>query len=587
MQPVISGLKALLAPRNTPCTIVPHQKILCSNSIRARDQLTVRGCLLYEDDQLPDSGRVLQAFMRGLLGDRYKGSTVTDKNGNFNIRFSKPRFFTNDILFKVMDDIRPFARKHPFGAQSVPVDEILVKIPRHFPYNIVDIGTQNLTFANTSKELNVVDKPLRSHMPSFDFFRRLNKAAFPELPKVVFITLFKNWLTTEQVQRICDAFGPTFPKQDLTTENLIDALLNQICAVNYEETAIGAVWETAWPHSELKFQGSLADVRVEGRFDGNRNLCVESITLRFGKDEPIIIKPKDAMIPWAVYVARSQFVLAGEIQKHLMVHTLDGIKSDSFYKYIKSDNPLFDLLDPIMGETRWINYLAFHGAISGPGSPIGESALTDESFYEILRKSVEENADYRKGQPKPPLNDQHHFAIAGNQNYQDLLSFFTRFIEENRKGIHATWYQNFRWSESMHKRLNAITKFTEVEENPTVKDEQELAKALVVAVFMQTFFHYAIHSRQTLLTDVRGASLGIRDRALDAKGNFNPYGNTTPASAVLGIIIARILLSFEAESFSDNPRIHPELRRIFNASIDAGKYPGYPDAKKTHSTLKI
>lgn len=586
MQPVISGLKALMAPRRYAFTQVdPTKTHYYKSGVSTRD-FKVIGRILYEDDQLPDAMRSIEVrhpFFRWLLG-----KTETNKNGEFEILVQKTRSYSINLPLQIMDDIRPFAMKTLWGNTMVAVDEIRVPLQSNTSYDTIDIGTQVITFANASKSLNEVEKPPRSHMPSLDFFRRLNKAALAEVPKIFFITLFKRWLTTEQVQRICDAFGPQFPKEAPTPENLIDALLNQICAVDYEETETGTVWTTTWPHSELKFPGSLADVRVVGHFDENRNLLVESITIQFGKDaEPITVKPNDARIPWAVYVARSMCALDGEIKKHLMLHTLDGIWSDSFYKYIKPNNPLFALLDPLMGETRWINYLAFKGAISGPGSPIGESALTDETFYRILEDAVRANADYRTGSPKSPLNHQHYLAIGGNQNFNDLLQFFTGFIETNREAIHSTWHQNRRWAQSMKNRLDAIVEFTRVEENPTIEDEKEIALALALAVHRQTFFHYAIHSRQTLLTDVRGVSLGILDQALDENGNFNPYGNATPASAVLGAIIARILLSFEAQPFATDPAIHPKMREMFNRSVEIGKYPGYPDANKTHRTLKI
>ena len=139
----------------------------------------------------------------------------------------------------------------------------------------------------------------------------------------------------------------------------------------------------------------------------------------------------------------------------------------------------------------------------------------------------------------------------------------------------------------MHGHLNELPQLTTADSDPTQKDLDNLAKFCAWLVSKTTFLHWAAHSRQQLLADVRQASLAMENKGRDDKGELAPFGNTLAKNASEQLFVARTLLNFDGDSIFKNPYgdVHPKLLALLNEH--KAKYEGYADVEKMFITTQI
>lgn len=552
----------------------------------------IQGKIKYSDDNLPDVERKVNIFVKDLFGvQHYVGKAKTDNSGFFQFNYNWQENWlssSHDVVIGIIEKRRPFAEKGLWCAkEEVVVDRINVSLPKTPAF--VDIGEKAITYDDIPNNLAEVKKPPITQTQSPYYYWKFFKAAFPEAVKRVCITILQRWLSTAQVQKIYDSFGPAYSKHALTPNNLIFELMNEICAVDYQLIDDQVTWTANWDGLEFDTENSLPNVEVVANKNERGELILQSIAVQFrGDPAPTVIHPGDEKMDWAIYVARSTFALKGEAEVHLAEgHVLPGIPAKAFFKYIKPSNPIFAPVAPHISQLEFINYLGSQGVIFGKGSVLDVSALTDTSIAEVIVNSMLQKSNYLNYAPHEPINNQHYLAMAERKHYELLKGFFIKYVADNRAGIHSHWDQIYNWSEVMSKHLATLPKITNSPSNPTYEDEKKLALLLAWLVNKTTFIHWAAHSRQQLLTDVRCASLGIRNRALDANGGFAASGNTPPIDASQQNFIARFLLNFEGDSFLKNPYgdINQELLALIKQHKD--EYVGYSDIDKMHMTTQI
>lgn len=557
-----------------------------SNHIRS-----LSGKLIFNDDQKSAEEMKIKIFIKDFFNvNHYLGSTKTDKEGKFNFKYSWKKGWldgSQHLTLGIVEDYLPFAQQ----GFHFKKEAILQKIERKVPFNkkINDIGIIALNFADISHDIEKIQIPTANHMQPPSYFWKLFQAILPEILKEAIITLLNHWLKTEHVQMIYDSFGPSYQKRPSSPTNLIEELLNHISAVDPEITDTQVVWTANWDGLEFDKNKSLPNVKIIAHKDSSEHLHLDSITIKFREDvEETIIKGDDKRIHWAIYLARSVFTLKGEAELHLAEgHILPGIISKVFFKHIKPGNPLFSPLEPHLSQLDFINWFGSRGLIFGTGSILDTSALNDKSITEVILKGIKKKSDWVNYTPPKPLSPEHYHAKAENLHFNLLWVFFDRYIQRNKEDIIKHWSSIYNWSEGLQKLIETLPGITNSEDIPSELDLKRLAKFLAWLVTKTTFLHWAAHSRQQLLTDIRQCSLAIEERGLNKKGELHPFGNTLPSNGAAQLFLSRVLMNFEGDSIFKDPNgdMNKELLALLRKNIT--NYHGYDDIIDMHLTTQI
>lgn len=552
---------------------------------------TICGKFIFNDDRRSVEDMKIKFFVKDIFGiSHYIGSAKTDDEGKFHLQYVwKKGWFDHShrIVLGIVEKQLPYKMHGLHFKQEITLESIEKRLPLDKMDN--DLGTIPLEFADISKDLSNVNVPTSIHMQSPRYFWKLFKAILPEISKRILVVLCGKWLRIDQVQKIYDSFGPSYSKRAATPENLIDELLNHISAIDPKIEGERIVWTANWDGLEFDKDKSLPNVQVIADRIGKDRLQLDKIVIKFREDtEATEVTVNDKSIQWAIYIARSVFALKGEAEIHLAEgHILPGIPAKVFFKHIKPDNPLFAPLEPHLSQLDFINWFGSRGLIFGTGSVLDISALNDKSIFEVIIGAMKRNTDWLHYVPPEPIISTHYNAKAEGFHFNLLWSFFNDYIEKNSLEISKHWKAIYNWSEGICNLIESFPRITTNEYEPTQHDFKRLAKFLAWLVTKTTFVHWAAHSRQHLLTDIRMSSLGIENRGFDKDGNFDEYGNTLPKSGMLQLHTARTLMNFDGDSIFKDPNgdMNKELLALLRKHI-AG-YRGYEDIEKMHLTTQI
>ncbi|MBS0635784.1 MAG: hypothetical protein JSR37_10010 [Verrucomicrobia bacterium] len=574
----LSYVRALQTGRNLTAEVVGDDGLEMHPKSHCQHVRSIEGRLWSK--QLPVEGQKVNFYIKDFSNFKhFIGSARSNQEGDFKLRYTwTPGLFSRSqrIVMEVVEERLPFSKE---GLLCVKNDVLLQRIERKVSLeNKIDFECVELTYSKTSQDLTAVPPPLPNHTQSPHYFVKFFKAAFPEAVKKLIVSLASPLLTTSAVQRIYD-FGSAYPKRALTSENLLEELLNHVSAVGARVEDQQVVWEASWDGYQLEQQDTLPNVRVRAsKNDGV--LKLDSIVIKFPNEaEETVVSALDGNLPWAIYVARSVFALAGEARFHLAEgHILPGVCAQEFFTYIKPEHPLFSVLQPHLSQLDFINWLGSKGIIFGSGSVLDISALTADSVAKVIIDHVKLKADWVQYQPQEPLAANHYLAKGEKFHFNLLQDFFREYIGNNRDAIVRDWEAIHSWSEAMHGHLEALPRLTATTDQPTEEDLNNLAKFCAWLVSKTTFLHWAAHSRQQLLTDVMQASLAMEDKG---------HGTMQVKAANQQLFVARTLLNFDGDSIFKNPYgdLHPRLLALLNEH--KAKYEGYEDIEKMFITTQI
>jgi hypothetical protein len=556
----------------------------------------ISGTLLFKDDYLPTAEMKVRFYSKDFFGRcTYLGETETNENGVFNFNYKWDHIslpFKNiDIVLEVIEKKRPFANEGlRCFKEIVTVARKVFSLPPYAQKNI--LGVQYLDYNSISSDLTQFSFPTPSHSPSVSYYMRLLQAFVPESIKAVIVLAFQKILNLYGVQGIYDSFGTAYLKRAATPENLIDALLNQICAVDYKKFGDKVFWEANWDQRDFDETSSLPNVTVTAKKDKTRDLLVlESIDIKFREDiETRTFSKNSPDIAYAIFTALSAFALKGEAEIHLAEgHLMPDIPAKSFFKHIRPDNPIYPLIAPFIDQLNFINWLGSKGIIFGKGSVLEMSSLTPDATAAVIIDHMKKKANWQKDAPKEPLCANHFKAIAYKNYYSLLFNFFKKRLSQYRdEFVENSNLRNqlYLFSESVHRKFSAIPVIINDPNVYTYKEELNLAQFLTWLVCKTTFLHWSAHSRQDLLTDIFSVTLAIRNHGLTEAGEFSPGGNTDLLKASKQLQIARTLLNFKGDTVANNPyhNIDPELRDLILSHKH--QFPTF-DINEMHMTTQI
>jgi hypothetical protein len=523
-------------------------------------------------------GQEVAIYSKGYIYNSFIGRGVFNTKNKCKLEYSiNDSYFGWDKDFK----IELIAKSQPFSVENPEILDDRIQEVYHLT---IPDGTQcakvdlEADYAYQSKDLTVVRQPPSTHWQSISWFITIIKAALPELIKAIFVLIFQRWLTASNVQYIFDSFGPQYPKINLTSDNLIDSLLNGICNVPYTRENEDYVWNTDWKNLELDHE-TLPQVEVRAFLNKDKKLQIDTISIKYtGKKEAEIIgftNSSKEETERAIFIAFSAFSLKGEAEHHLgQGHLLPGVISTPFFKYVSIENPVHKLISGFLGQVGFTNYF---GSLFGKENFLGVSGLAPKGIGNVIINSVNENSDWTKEIDGIPLNSQDKFTPAKAKHFNRLYNYFLRKIHENKPGVSQHWQDIYNWSEAVHASLPNSPPITKVSKDPKDLDLQRLARFMAKAALLTSFVHWVMHSRQYPLADIHTAVLKPNGEFRDFQRKFARDGNVSAYDAMSQLFTLRTSLNADMDSFAENAlKDYPE--ELVKEFTDNPKdYDGFPD----------
>lgn len=561
---------------------------------RIETNRTLNGRLIYAPED-----PVTDMKIRLLVDGEIIGSTRTDNSGEFKLNFKLDpgRFASSfDYSLAVLEKERPF-QQHGLNVSTKEVVRQRFDFTRPVDEKDVDAGERTADFNQIPENVTDVMKPPKTHEQSLSWQARLIEAAAPSRIVEEIVKLFHYFMSLECVQGMLNTLGlgGGYKPIQITSDNLIQELLNDVSAVPYEIEDDQVVWMANFDEREFDREESLPNVMVvaDQIQDGSKNkLRLNRLEITFrGDEEPTVVRPGDKNFQWAGYVTRGTFAMLGELDNHLAAgHVLPGLIARSFFKYLGENNPLFKVLAPHLGQLWNINYFGSQGVIFGKGSVLEGSALTENGVAEEIVKAMGSRADWRSYKPEEPICDRHYRAQAQVKFFEEVKEFFENYVHDHKEEIKENWSQVYQFSRSFHKRFDQIPPIA-TSNVPTDQEIYDLPHFMAWLFNLTTFHHWSAHARQHVLLDVRNCSLAIEKRALNEKGELDPFGNTSMENLLKQAGTAQTLERFDGDALINNPygNMDKDLLKVCRDVINnlVQTNPGYADGKKLHITTQI
>jgi len=566
-----------------------------------------------DDNDNEQVNKKIRLFSKGWFGVKYYlGSTETYDDGNFTFECMKciPGHKLNNIIIQCIEQNRPFEEK---GLPGIYSDKVIQQWSvRTNKGHIVTLGNlyigndnNDQNNDNNNDDLTVIPKPPTNYQPDLNYLIRLGLALIPEKFKQLITDTFSG--TAKDTQKVFDTLGIKYRKQNLNEDNLLRFLCNEVGSVNYTTKNNNndlVIWKCEWPEEYIPDENnSLPNVIVVARKHEDW-LKLEKISIRFqgskvnqhydfipagnnnnDNDNDDILSEADKK--YAIYVAQSAFAILGEAVVHLTDgHLIPGIAQQAFITTIKTDNPLFSVVDPFLRDGAYINWAA-QGTIFGQGSVLDASALKPEDVSNLIVDNIIKLSDWENNLPQEPCCEKHIRAEAYSFWVQHLKNFYRDYLIENKETILKNWDQIKDWSNTIRGRVSVWPKF-DMNENEE-PDLERLATFLSWLVGKTTFGHWAAHTRQETLTDLRESSFRMQNQGLNNDGNFDEYGNTVSKHGAAQLFFARFLMRFKADTIKANRKglIPKSMHDHLCLGLTEIKKMGYVDADKMHLGTSI
>ena len=512
-------------------------------------------------------------FVKDFFGVmNYIGSSKIDIKGNFHFQYCWREGDLNavhELTVAVIEKRRPFAHHGLFTIKDkVTVDSF--DISNSANSMGIDIGVRTVNYMNSSTELAKLKKPAKPLCkPSSQDLKSCKTALTKEI-KEGFVKTFRYGLSSDDTLELSNYFGPNYPKSNLTPENLIDDLLNHICAVDYITEGKFVYWEAYWKDFKFENENTLPNVKVIGEFNSDNKLVLKGIAIWFPEDnKPLRVdldenQTDPEKLKWALYVARSVFALMGEAELHLAEgHLLAGVPAKAFFKNIKPSNPIYGLLAPCLKHVETMDEEEMRNKIFGKDSQWEISALKRDSLADLILMAMAKKADFLEYEPMKPLCGQHKLAKAEARHFNLLRAYFSLFLKTHWKEVSQpqNWLMIYQWSSNIHKNFNAIPMITENQENPTETDLETLSHFLSWLVNKATFRHWAMYTGRQLKAGLPSPLVERRPILEDS---------TLPKNVKLQNSLAVVLSNFGENQFLDGTpeEVKPGQREIMQDVIE-------------------
>ncbi len=302
----------------------------------------------------------------------------------------------------------------------------------------------------------------------------------------------------------------------------------------------------------------------------------------------------------ALYVVNSMALIKGEIVSHLgLGHLYTEQNAMAVFRTLRN-NPLRLLLSPHLRGVMEINRRG-DDLIFGKNGILNLTRLSLDGITQSLQH-VLSGVCYSNFSPRKAIHDNHRFAHAENLFWNIVTEVVDEFFEENLLEIKKYWYEINAMSLCLHEHslkhrawegkaynqwacTNEIDQPEEGEvivngsrdgnalrpivhphgkEAPDENDLKRLKQFCRHAIFMATFWHWAVHSSQGRWgTNLKIASLAPRNlEEEDYRGVARP-------DASQQLSLAHVFTNFQRGHAIDN--IHGDINQLFVQKLEENK----------------
>ncbi|MFT4553116.1 MAG: hypothetical protein ACI9S8_001752 [Chlamydiales bacterium] len=570
----------------------------------------------------PMTHQKVKVFSQHCFGRNSLGSFHTDREGNFDFKYRRfrLRMDRNDsLIFRVIEetlDLKsgclPCCQK---TIERAVHETILIKPASTRHYNAGTVEAELYEYQPGFPDLLQPDNA--DHRPQQwppAYHATLVKAGWDEKVKDLLVGLGGSRVSVSDLEKL---YGVYNPELQLTPETTVELLLNGIYPCNFlngdhpGEYVVDINWDRyqldSGPRPELP--------NVSLRMDKtNDKLNIQNITVQFRGEEAETFQINGPNFDKALYLFNSMALVKGEIVSHLgLGHLYSGQAAMAVFRTL-NENPLENLLKPHLRGVLEINRMGATD-IFGPEGILNVSGLSVDGILESL-KDVLAGTCYSNFTPRVPVCEDHRFAKAENLYWDVVGRVVDRFFGENETGIQDNWHEIFYLSKTLvehslpyapwerkdfqawndpreiddpshpgrvmfENELRAIRPITSSSSSPQEGDMERLKQFTRHALFMVTFWHWAVHSTQGKWgTNLKIAALAPR-KPVDM-----PYGGVQVKDANHQLKVAHVFAGFERGFLLNNPHgdIYPPMMQELQKKKADFKSLGYDLRKLPYGT---
>ncbi len=567
----------------------------------------------------PVTHQKVQVYAEMWFMNFYFGEWETNEKGELKvgIRWSwLPFSKQTNIIFKVFEETLP--GKNFFGKVVTGKREVdHFKAPLMRNSHSLDIRNRKVNLYEYQSGFPDLQQPeqyaRRPQQWAITYYFHLIRAAIDERLK----SFLLNFWGAPTVAGVQNLFGVDNPELTLDSETTSELLLNGLYPCNFlkgeEEDAL--VVDINWDRYELDESPQLPNVKLTLEKDGEL-LDAKEVVVKFRDQDAKVYRFGDEGFERALFLFNSAAIVKGEVVSHLgMGHIWSGQAAMALFRTVNK-NPIKALLAPHLREVLEINRMGVSD-IFGPEGILNVSGLKAGSIIDSL-KDVLGGMCYSNFKPRAPVNENHRFAKAENVYWDLLCGVVDRFFNENQEEIEKRWYEIYYMSKSLVEHslphrpwegqadmsawddsseiddpnfpgrvtingdVRAVRPITLSKDKPLEGDMERLKQFCRHAIFMVTFWHWAVHSTQGKW----GTNLSIASLAPENNGEGD-FGGTSVKNARRQLEVAHVLADFDGGAMLKNP--HGDIYQPLLDAIKENKglfaALGYDIRKLTYGTI--
>lgn len=533
-----------------------------------------------EDRQAPVSGRKVSLYAPGWLQNTLLATAETDEKGTFKAEFiwkHRPYESVQNIIVALFEkgspsegDTERAVYKSTLSISNAPV---------------VELPEQQVELYETQTDLPALAQPADENIrpqqvtPGFKF--DLFSAAAVNRIKEFLVECTSKCQNARSVQALFPSEHPVH----LTAENTIEMLLNGIYPCHFRKgTGDELVHIIRWDNYHSSATPDLPNVRIIIKPSGD-TMAIKELGIQFRGEEEKTYTPESPEFLKALYLFNSAALVRGEAVQHLgLGHLMVGQIALAFFRAV-THHPIAKLLRAHLDGVAEINRLG-GGLIFGEDGVLNVSGLEPDGIMDLLKATLNKS-DGSTFKPRAMLCKGHRFAAAEQLYWKIVTDAVDSFFKENQAAIAdpKTWPEIYEMSYFLVKSSLPYSKDTDYENTPytTWQDTNELDESGLrrvrgsngdlktfryltkgqapeegdierlkqfcrYAIFMSTFWHWALHSSQKMwVLNLEFASLAPENHATE------PFGGTQPNHAAKQLAVGSTLVNFKAATLVSNP----------------------------------
>lgn len=553
---------------------------------------------LVHEDREPLLHRRVEIYRKSWLTDEKIAYVMTNREGILSFPYDLEEHKSEELKLCVYEELLPEksslisrigkAVRLVFELKFVPSP-----YPQTFTVDLYEYPEKNAKYLPRLRQPQ--DSRYRPQQESLSYIAALGAAGLG--PK----TLEQAAKLGATVHLLEQLLGVIRPELQLDSKTAVELLLRGIFPCNLLKAPPGSnaqyLVDLNWDRYSKDKAVLIPNVKILLKDHPVDCLQVCNIQIQFQGDMTYTdYPPNDVGFEKAVYIANSMALIKGEIVSHLgLGHLYTEQNAMAVFRTLRY-NPLGLLLKPHLRGVMEINRRG-DDLIFGENGILHITGLSLKGITLALQ-DVLSGSCYSNFSPRDPVNSLNKFAQAERLYWDILGNVVDEFFNAYDTNIKAYWYEiiamsrclnNYslphrRWEDKAYDQWVSINEIDQPElgeaigpngsrggqavrpivRSPNIVADPEDFKRLKQfsrhAIFMATFWHWAVHSTQgDWGTNLKIAALAPRDFAQ------TPYRGVTSDDAAQQLSLAHTFVNFQRGHAVDN--IHGDIYPVLIASL--------------------